>query len=294
MTWALAQLALSMMLTGVNVVAGKVLAQALPVPVVLFLRCGLAIVVLAPFALHRLPGRMLALNLLIQAAIGTVGYNCFLLAGLRRTGALEAGFVLATIPAVMAIGAALVFRERLSPRRWASVALASFGMMALAARGNASSGTLAGDALVFAAVCSEAGFMLLAKHSAGRLGLFAGAFWMQVFSFALLAPWAVAEWPGALPSVPIIGLLVFHSLTASVLCLILWYGGMRRAPAHVAGVFTILLPATAAATAVLALGERFNFALAIGFALMGVSILLATWPQRKTGVAPPRPATSRC
>ena len=124
MTWALVQLALSMMLTGVNVVAGKVLAQALPVPVVLFLRCGLATWCWRR-SLCRLPGRMLALNLLVQAAVGTVGYNCFLLAGLRRTGALEAGFVLATIPAVMAVGAALVFRERLSPRRWAAVALAS-------------------------------------------------------------------------------------------------------------------------------------------------------------------------
>ncbi len=292
MSWALLQLALSMMLTGVNVVAGKLLAQALPVPVVLFLRCALATLVLAPFAVRELPGRRLALNLLLQAAVGTVGYNCFLLAGLRRTGALEAGFVLATLPAVMAVGAALVFREHLSPRRWASVALASLGMMALALRVGGSGGSLAGDGLVFAAVCSEAGYMLLAKHSAGRIGLFAGAFWMQVFSASLLAPWAVADWPCALPSAPIIWLLVFHALTASVLSLLLWYGGMRRAPAHVAGVFTILLPATAAVTAVLALGERMSVALAVGFALMCVSILLATWPERRQVVVQNRPGVS--
>jgi drug/metabolite transporter (DMT)-like permease len=31
------------------------------------------------------------------------------------------------------------------------------------------------------------------------------------------------------------GLLVFHSLTASVICLLLWYAGLRRVPAGVAG-----------------------------------------------------------
>ncbi len=292
MTWALVQLALSMILTGINVVAGKVLAQALPVPVVLFLRCALATLVLAPFAFRALPGRLLALNLLVQAALGTVAYNSFLLAGLRRTGALEAGFVLATIPAVMAVGAALVFRERLSPRRWAAVALASLGMMALAARGGGSGGTLAGDGLVFAAVCSEAAFMLLAKHSSGRIGVLIGAFWMQFLSFCLLAPWALTAWPGALPSAPIVGLLVFHSLTASVFSLLLWYGGMRRAPATLAGVFTILLPATAAITAVLALGERMSVALAVGCALMCVSIALATWPERKANVVQERAGVS--
>ncbi|HEX2297800.1 MAG TPA: hypothetical protein VHH34_04675, partial [Pseudonocardiaceae bacterium] len=46
------------------------------------------------------------------------------------------------------------------------------------------------------------------------------------------------------------GLLVFHSLTASVLCLLLWYAGLKRAPASIAGVFTAFLPATAAAVAV--------------------------------------------
>jgi drug/metabolite transporter (DMT)-like permease len=282
MTWALVQVALSMMLTGVNVVAGKVLAQALPVPVVLFLRCALAGLVLAPFALRAWPGRGVALNLLVQAAVGTVGYNSLLLAGLRRTGALEAGFVLAALPAVMAIGASVLFGERLSPRRRVAVALASLGMMALAARTGSGGGSLAGDALVFAAVGCEAGYMLLAKYSAGRIGLWAGAFWMQLFSLFFLSPWALADWPTGLPPAPIAGLLVFHSLTASVLAVVLWYGGMRRAPAHLAGVFTIFLPATAAVTAVLALGERMSVALAIGFGLMGVSILLATWPERKT------------
>jgi drug/metabolite transporter (DMT)-like permease len=77
------------------------------------------------------------------------------------------------------------------------------------------------------------------------------------------------------------GLLVFHSLTASVLCLLLWYAGLRRVPAGVAGVFTGFLPATAAVVAVAALGEAFSAVHAVGFVLMGGSLLLATWPGRR-------------
>ena len=269
-----------MVLTGANVVVAKILAQEMPVPVVLFLRCALAALVLAPFAARARPRRVVALNLLVQAAVGTVGYNTALLAGLRRTGALEAGLVLSALPAVMAIGAAALFRERLSARRWAAVALASLAMAALATRGGGGGGSLSGSALVFAAVGFEAGYMLLAKHSAGRIGLASGAFWMQCFSALLLAPWALAEWPPALPPAWIGALLVFHSLTASVLSVVLWYGGMRRAPAHLAGIFTVLLPASAVLMAVLVLGERMTAALGAGFALMAASILLATWPPR--------------
>ena len=62
----------------------------------------------------------------------------------------------------------------------------------------------------------------------------------------------------ALAAPRLAGLLVFHSLTASVLCLLLWYAGLRRVPAGVAGVFTALLPASAAVVAVAVLGEAFT------------------------------------
>jgi drug/metabolite transporter (DMT)-like permease len=75
-------------------------------------------------------------------------------------------------------------------------------------------------------------------------------------------------------------LLVFHSLTASVVAVLLWYAGLRRVPAGLAGVFTAFLPATAAVVAVTLLGEAFTTAHAAGFALMLGSVAVATWPRR--------------
>src|SRR5690349_19933151 len=118
MILAYAQLALSMALVGGNVVVARVLAQALPIPLLLFLRCVLACLILAPAAVIGRRGalsfRADAPSLAHQSAFGTVLYNVALLAGLRRTCALESGLVLATLPVVVAIGAWLLLDERLS------------------------------------------------------------------------------------------------------------------------------------------------------------------------------------
>jgi drug/metabolite transporter (DMT)-like permease len=288
---AYAQLAAAMALVGVNVGVAKLLAEALPIPLIACLRCALACVVLWPLA-RLLDGRRgrpdgVALrNLALQAGFGTVLYNVGLLAGLRLTTALEGGLVLATLPAVVAIGSAAWLRERLSVRQWAAVALAAGGMGAITlARlggGGGGGGSALGNALIFAGVCGEAIYVLLAKRIVGRVPVLTASLWMQAFSAAMLLPLSL---PGigavaALAEPRLAGLLVFHSLTASVLCLLLWYAGLKRAPASAAGVFTAFLPATAAVVAVALLGEAFTIVHGAGFALMLGSVLLATWPNR--------------
>ncbi|WP_426958854.1 DMT family transporter [Muricoccus radiodurans] len=290
MLTAYAQLAASMVLVGINVPVAKLLSESLPIAMVAGLRCLLAFAVLLPLALHqdgvRRPGRPVLWNLFWQAALGTVLYNAGLLAGLRLTTALEGGLVLATLPAVVAIGAAVFLRERLTSRSWLSVALAASGMAAVVVARTAAEagGSALGNALVFLGVCGEASYVLLARRAAGALPVITASLWMQAFSAGLLLPaWLPDAAQAARLADPwLLSLLVFHSLTSSVLCLLLWYAGLRRAPAGIAGVFTALLPASAAVTAIAFLGERMTAAHTIGFALLLGSVLLATWPSRKT------------
>lgn len=291
MSLAYLQLTLSMALVGANVAVAKLLAEALPIALIAFLRCALATLVLWPLA-RRLDGPVRVApgplrNLALQAVFGTAIYNAGLLAGLRLTTALEAGLVLATLPAVVAIGGALFLRERLPARQWAAVALAATGMAAitLARTVGDAGGSALGNLLVFGAVLGEATYVLLAKRIAGRVPVITASLWMQAFSTAVLAPFAL---PGigavtALAAPSLAGLLVFHSLTASVLCLLLWYAGLRRVPAGLAGVFAAFLPGTAAVVAVTLLGETFTAAHAAGFVLMLGSVAVASWPGRGEG-----------
>jgi drug/metabolite transporter (DMT)-like permease len=283
------QLALAMILVGANVGVAKLLAEQLPIALIAFLRCALAVAVLWPLA-RAIEGRVhvsreVLGNLFLQALFGTAIYNAGLLAGLRLTSALEGGLVLATLPAVVALGAALWLRERLAPRQWLAAALAGCGMAAitLARLGSEGGGAWLGNLLVFLGVCGEAIYVLLAKRIAGRVPVLTASLWMQMFSAAVLLPFAAPGFGSmaALAEPSLAALLVFQSLTASVLCLLLWYQGLKRVPGGIAGVFTAFLPASAAVTAVLFLGERFSAIHALGFALMGTSLLLATWPTAK-------------
>jgi drug/metabolite transporter (DMT)-like permease len=282
------QLALSMALVGANVAVAKLLAEALPIAMIAFLRCALAMLVLWPLA-RRIDGAVrvppeVARNLALQAVFGTAIYNAGLLAGLRLTTALEAGLVLATLPAVVAIGGAVLLRERLPARQWAAVALAAGGMAAitLARAAGGEGGSMPGNLLVFVGVLGEAAYVLLARRVAGRVPVITASLWMQGFSALVLAPFALPSAGAAvvLADPRIASLLVFHSLTASVICVLLWYAGLRRVPAGMAGVFTAFLPGTAALVAVTLLGEAFTPTHAMGFVLMIGSVAVATWSRR--------------
>lgn len=289
MILAHSQLALSMALVGANVGVAKLLAEDLPPPMILGLRCLLAVIVLYPIARamegRLVIGRQAAWNTALQAAFGTLLYNLALLAGLRLTTALEAGLILATLPAVIALGGAVWLKERLAARHWAAVALAAFGMMALVAARVATEGTgsALGNLLVFVGVCGEAMYVLLARRLANRVPVVTQSFFMQFFSLLLLVPLClpVLGSVAALAEPEVSALVVFHSLTSSVLCLLLWYAGLKRVPAGIAGVFSALLPASAAAVAILFLGEQPGLVHAGGFVLLMGSLLLATWPTRR-------------
>jgi drug/metabolite transporter (DMT)-like permease len=60
----------------------------------------------------------------------------------------------------------------------------------------------------------------------------------------------------------------------------LWMTGLKHVPASQAGIFTVLLPVSAAAVGVLLLGEQFSAAQATAFALALAGVVLATWPSR--------------
>ena len=79
---------------------------------------------------------------------------------------------------------------------------------------------------------------------------------------------------------PMWGLLAFYAIAASMVTVWLWMQGLRHVPSSRAGVFTVLLPASAAAVGIVVLGEPFGAAHVAAFGLGIAGLLLATWPER--------------
>ena len=75
-------------------------------------------------------------------------------------------------------------------------------------------------------------------------------------------------------------LLTFYAVAASMVTVWLWMQGLRHVPSSRAGVFTVLLPVSAALVGVAVLGERFGPAHVAAFVLAMTGLLLATWPER--------------
>jgi drug/metabolite transporter (DMT)-like permease len=186
---------------------------------------------------------------------------------------------LASLPAVIAVGGAVLLREGLTRLQWVAVGLAGLGIAALARGGGGFS--LVGDVLVFGAVCGEAVYAVLARRAAGALPVVVASFWMQVASAGFCVPFAVVQWGGARFTGWIVALLVVHALTSSLLALLLWYHGMKRVKAGVAGAFTALLPATATLAGVAVLGEAFTQGDAVGLVALLGSMTMIVWPQRR-------------
>ena len=74
--------------------------------------------------------------------------------------------------------------------------------------------------------------------------------------------------------------MVFYALAASMWTVWLWMTGLKSVPAAQGGIFTVMLPVSAALVGVLVLGEQLTGIqmLALGIAL--ASVLLATIPSR--------------
>ena len=104
---------------------------------------------------------------------------------------------------------------------------------------------------------------------------------INLWGFALSAPaglYLAWQFDFSRVSVPAWGLLLFYALAACVWTVWLWMTGLRAVPASQAGIFTVLLPISAAVVGMLALGERVGSMQLLAFGIALTSVVIATWP----------------
>jgi drug/metabolite transporter (DMT)-like permease len=101
-----------------------------------------------------------------QAGAGSVSYTVCLIGGMRLASAADAGVIAGSLPAVSAAVAALALGERPSLALLGAIALATLRVLACTVRlddltAGRGAHSLAGNAMVFAAIVCEALFVLL-------------------------------------------------------------------------------------------------------------------------------------
>lgn len=229
----------------------------------------------------------------LESLLGNVLFSVFMLYGVSMTSAISAGVIMASIPAVIALLSWYFLGERIELRVWLAIACAAFGIGLLSlSKGELSLGSNShawlGNLLVFGAVLCEAAYAVIGKKLTGVLGPKRITAMINLWGLILITPFGLyMAWSfdfGAIAPQTWL-LLVFYGLAASVWTVWLWMTGLRTVPAAKAGVFTVMLPISAAAVGTIALGETLHGlqTLAFGLALLGV--VLASLPARKAVIS---------
>ena len=303
---ALLCLALSMSLVGSYVALSKPLVAAIPVFLLAWLRFGIG----GAAMLHwlRKPAseapitRQVRGLLFLESFLGNFLFSICMLFGVSMTSAVSAGVILAAIPAVVALMSWVFLRERIGARTWSAVACAAIGIALLAAGDHAgpsgatadrgSSVSWLGNLLVFGAVICEAAYAVIGKKLTGTLGPKRIASIINLWGFALATPFGIySAWSFDFASVTPETwlLLLFYSLAASIGSVWLWMTGLKVVAVSRAGVFTALLPISAALVGVFVLGERLAGVQLLAFAIALAGVLLATLPARSDARSPSAP-----
>jgi drug/metabolite transporter (DMT)-like permease len=291
-------LALSMSLVGGYVALSRPLVAAMPVLLLAWLRFGIAALAM-PHWLRRAAGeqpmdtRTRGL-IFLESFLGNFLFSVCMLYGVSMTSAVSAGVIMASIPAVVAIASWLFLKERITLRIRLAIACAAIGIGLLAltptrvaASGNGvQTASLAwlGNVLVFCAVLCESAYAVIGKSLTGRLGPKRIASLINLWGFVLSTPfglWFALHFDFGSLSIGIWTLLVVYAMAASIWTVWLWMTGLRHVAASQAGVFTVMLPASAALVGILVLGEKLSAPQLVAFSIALVGVVLATWPSRK-------------
>ncbi len=276
----------AMITVGSTVLASKIVGASLPPFTATALRFALALPVFAVLmwltgTRWPRPGRRDAVLLVLQGLAGSVGYTVCLIAGTPLTTAGQAGVIVGALPAVAALTSAVVLRERPTPRLLAAIAIATLGVVIVAASGGHDEATrpraLLGNLLVLAAVVCEAFFILLNKRLRVPLPALSQATTMAAVGLLACALPAVWEWqrvPFALAPQALAG-VAYYAMVPTVAGFWLWYAGAARVASAEASLFTAVAPIAAVVMAAAWPGETVGPAVWFGLAAVIVTVALA-------------------
>jgi drug/metabolite transporter (DMT)-like permease len=205
-------------------------------------------------------------------------YFIFEALALQRTSASQAGMITALLPLLVAVGAYLTLRERITRTTLAGFLLAVVGAVWLSLAGDADEhapAPLLGNFFEFLAMLCATGYTLLLKHLSSRYSAFAltalqafvGSLFflpLALFNAGLPAEISTQGW----------GAVVYLGIVVTVGAYGLYNFGVGRLPASQASGFTNLIPVFTLLMAVLFLGERLNAwqLLAVGLVFIGVGL----------------------
>jgi drug/metabolite transporter (DMT)-like permease len=254
-----------------------------------FLRTGIATLLLLPLAAHRAElrpvlarWRIVAVFAIIEIAVPWV----LLSSAERRVSSSLAALLIAATPFVGVALAAATGGERFDGRRLAGLVVGIAGVAAIV---GLDLGQTSGIGLVEMAgvvVCYAVGPWLLSRYLSDlpSLGVIAASLTLTALVYA---PIAALQLPSTLPSGRVIASIATLALMCTALAFVLFFELIAEGGPVRGNLITYVNPAVAAILGVLVLDERFTVGMGIGFVLVLAGSVAAAGRTRQPVVAEP-------
>lgn len=278
-------LALAMTIAGSAVVAGKLMITAIPVFLAAEMGLSVSLLILLPLAyLQRREQTRLDVRthciLLAQAICGIALYRIFIFWGLQYTSAAAGGLVSSAAPALIAVMAFLLLREKMPINRIVGVGCVSLGIVAVNIlpflEGSAQAiNAFKGNCLVLAAVFCEALFSIMSKPNCRPMSAMFRTAMVSLYAFGCLLPFALydaAHYDFSTITVVSLVCVGYYGFFVSVLSYVFWFKGIAGVQAGVAASFTGFVPIAAVILSSYILHEQTTFIHVTGLLFIIVGI----------------------
>ncbi|MFJ4118577.1 DMT family transporter [Pseudomonas psychrophila] len=230
------------------------------------------------------------LHLAALGFFGVFAYNLFFFYGLHFISSSRASLIVALNPALIALTAFAISRERLRPVNLAGIVLCIAGASTvIISKGTGSiasvSGAWRGDVLILGCVMSWVIYSVFARRLVREIGpLHTVAYSVMAGSLMLFIA-AIVQGDLNLPALSHIQQtqwlsLIYLGVLGSALAYIWYYDGIQKIGVTQSGSFIALNPLSAVVLGMLVLGERLSLAMVLGGVLAITGIVLCNRSPR--------------
>ena len=271
-------------------IAGRILAQSLPIMTAAFGRIFIASILLV-IVVIKIEGSLPRLNrkqIFLTAILGFTGVfinNICFFGALARVPAGRTSLFVSLTPIVTAILASFFFRERLGVRRWIGILVALIGAIIVITRGDLVSGITdinqsigLGELMMIGAVFSWAAYTLISREVIETLSPIVATTYSTLWGFFFLSigalgefkdiDWVLLDWR--------VWTSVFYlGAFGTVIAFIWFYEGIQAVGPSRTAIFSNLVPAFGVLFSVLLLGEPLLTSMVVGglITALGVSLV---------------------
>ena len=226
----------------------------------------------------------------LGGATGVAAYNLFFLYGLQTVPASRASLIVALNPALIALTAFAISRERLRPVNLAGIVLCIAGASTvIISKGTGSiasvSGAWRGDVLILGCVMSWVIYSVFARRLVREIGPLHTVAYSVMAGTLMLFIAAIVQGDLNLPALSHIQQtqwlsLIYLGVLGSALAYIWYYDGIQKIGVTQSGSFIALNPLSAGVLGMLVLGERLSLAMVLGGVLAITGIVLCNRSPR--------------